>query len=111
MITLGLDVLLAPMTADIFLSKHWPKKPLFIPADIKKLNWVIFLLLFILLFDDLLYLQYTKTAIYLICSSILNIAWYSISKIKMTNRLLLWNSLLYAIGLLIRPQALYFSVK
>ncbi len=41
MITLGLDVLLAPMTADIFLSKHWPKKPLFIPADIKKLNSIL----------------------------------------------------------------------
>ena len=41
MITLGLDNLLAPMTVDIFLSKHWPKKPLFIPADIKKLNSVL----------------------------------------------------------------------
>ncbi len=37
----GLDNLLAPMTADIFLSTHWPKKPLFISADIKKLNSIL----------------------------------------------------------------------
>lgn len=39
--TFDLNMLLAPMTTDIFLTEHWPKKPLFIPANQNKLSTVL----------------------------------------------------------------------
>lgn len=36
--TIGLADLIAPLTIDDFLEYHWPRKPLFIPAQDEKLN-------------------------------------------------------------------------
>ena len=75
-----------------------------------KINWLLFSFLLTLMTDDILNLQYTKTAIYLICSSILNILFYEIRREKIQKGILYFNLALFITGLLIRPQAFYLSM-